>query len=856
MRMHAAVAPRKCIGRAGSLVLVVVLFWLAPCCGGPTSTPPLPLQAAPHSKETSGCGPVNRAVVALALKGSLVEALKIAKGALEAHPTDANLLNNIGCLLLFALSEASWSRAEEFLRRALQSNGVHAPAMFNYGMLHSARPHSHRHNKKCAAKQLIRAACQLHSSMPATVLTARSILLERCAALPQVVTLPADDADENPAASSISSDDKGIARQSAELYSSGGAQVIAKQDGTDTVMFGVRSETHARVLGPSSALSAHSEASTSGSATRAKVTSASARKQRPNRKRPRVCGRQWGEGGRSKSSWKERILAGIEMGDSVALLLSTTLGKSKCLMASKRTSMVAWIRQHCSASLAPHQIMSTPAKGGGEPLRTDSEEAVRDEILSLVRPLPLPSAAAAQNAGQDVGVSRGSEGSAWRWRSGLPTYSKLASIGEELDLTLPEVRDLIHMSKRVISLDSGGQDRGPESAGETMERFAVYVEKGSNFAMDDEPRQDTATLARDSSAGPQAQREELGEKIVRLQRLRKAAKVMAAEAGRNLPEGGGVMVWGGRRCGRLLTSGGAGFLGTTDVSWRWGGLVRSVAFLGVGRAGVVTGARGIVTAFNGPCKKGRILLSLPDRLRAAAAGNEGTAQRSALAQTVADCGEHVEGVSVAQISTGQRYVLVLLSNTTVLSFGNCHESCHLSCNHRRRGQALRSRRGTVNYQVAEVVHGLEGKDIVSITAGGAHSMAVSRDGSLWAWGCNVAGQLGDGSVWCSDVPVRVVGIGPSTPETGETADARRVGPRAVKISAGSAHSVAVMDDGRVMTWGCDNCGQLGSGQGVGAWAGVRLLPETVHGLAGVRIVDAAAGTFHTLVRRASSRVHV
>ena len=77
------------------MVLVVVLFWLAPSCGGPTSRPPLPPQAAPHSKETSGCGPVNRAVVALALTGSLVEALKIAKGALEAHPTDANLLKAV-----------------------------------------------------------------------------------------------------------------------------------------------------------------------------------------------------------------------------------------------------------------------------------------------------------------------------------------------------------------------------------------------------------------------------------------------------------------------------------------------------------------------------------------------------------------------------------------------------------------------------------------------------------------------------------------------------------------------------------------------------------------------------------------
>lgn len=87
-----------------------------------------------------------------------------------------------------------------------------------------------------------------------------------------------------------------------------------------------------------------------------------------------------------------------------------------------------------------------------------------------------------------------------------------------------------------------------------------------------------------------------------------------------------------------------------------------------------------------------------------------------------------------------------------------------------------------------------------ISAGTAYSMVLMADGTVWTWGSNQQGKLGDGTEREKDFPTRVVGT------AGESA---LIG--AVDISAGLTHSLALLSDGTVWAWGHNNTGQFGDG---------------------------------------------
>ena len=85
-------------------------------------------------------------------------------------------------------------------------------------------------------------------------------------------------------------------------------------------------------------------------------------------------------------------------------------------------------------------------------------------------------------------------------------------------------------------------------------------------------------------------------------------------------------------------------------------------------------------------------------------------------------------------------------------------------------------------------------DYQVISAGYEHSLAVKSDGSLWAWGNNDYGQIGDGTTYNRYSPVP---IGPDNDW--------------VMVSGGFSHSLAVKSDGQLWAWGKNNYGQLGLG---------------------------------------------
>jgi alpha-tubulin suppressor-like RCC1 family protein len=86
----------------------------------------------------------------------------------------------------------------------------------------------------------------------------------------------------------------------------------------------------------------------------------------------------------------------------------------------------------------------------------------------------------------------------------------------------------------------------------------------------------------------------------------------------------------------------------------------------------------------------------------------------------------------------------------------------------------------------------------AVSSGDAHTLALQSDGSLWAWGDNSAGQLGDGTIDSRLVPTRIVTGNPSNFDNNWVA-----------VSAGGLYSVGLQADGTLWAWGDNAFGQFG-----------------------------------------------
>lgn len=157
--------------------------------------------------------------------------------------------------------------------------------------------------------------------------------------------------------------------------------------------------------------------------------------------------------------------------------------------------------------------------------------------------------------------------------------------------------------------------------------------------------------------------------------------------------------------------------------------------------------------------------------------------------------------SIIAIKAGEAHSLALKNDGTVWAWG-CNDKGQLG-------------NGTNDESwVPTQVIGLT--DVVDIAsdegsfpaAGGAHSLALKNDGTVWAWGRNTEGQLGNGNNINSNIPVQVIGISGIT-----------------SIEAGDLHSIALKNDGSVWVWGYGQWGQLGNGNQINS-----TIPIIVSGL--------------------------
>ena len=169
--------------------------------------------------------------------------------------------------------------------------------------------------------------------------------------------------------------------------------------------------------------------------------------------------------------------------------------------------------------------------------------------------------------------------------------------------------------------------------------------------------------------------------------------------------------------------------------------------------------------------------------------------------------------SVNAVAAGDLHGLALRSDGTIWAWG-FNQSGQL-------GGAVTSIWGS---DVAVPIPNLVG--MLAVAAERDYSVALKSDGTVWTWGDNFYGQLGNGNKTDSAVPSKVAGL-----------------TSVREIAAGGTHVVVARSDGTVWTWGENLEGQLGNNSYVDS-----TVPVQVSGLTGV--VAVAAGLQHSLALKA------
>ncbi|WP_170300401.1 RCC1 domain-containing protein [Myxococcus fulvus] len=139
--------------------------------------------------------------------------------------------------------------------------------------------------------------------------------------------------------------------------------------------------------------------------------------------------------------------------------------------------------------------------------------------------------------------------------------------------------------------------------------------------------------------------------------------------------------------------------------------------------------------------------------------------------------------------------------------------------------------GIESYYVEPVqVAGLTG--VVDVAAGTNSSYAIKSNGTVWSWGENTHGQLGDGTKQRRPNPILVPGLtGVST------------------LAAGATHVLALRGDGSIWSWGSNYKGELGDGVPMNTATPALVQDANVTGALAV-----AAGHSHSLLLQSDGTV--
>lgn len=135
------------------------------------------------------------------------------------------------------------------------------------------------------------------------------------------------------------------------------------------------------------------------------------------------------------------------------------------------------------------------------------------------------------------------------------------------------------------------------------------------------------------------------------------------------------------------------------------------------------------------------------------------------------------------------------------------------------------------------VSGLDAHPIIHVACGSMHSMALNEWGQVFAWGSDLYGQLG----------LQIGEELQSVPKIVRALAAYHV----VQIACGQRHSLALLNNGEILTWGANNFGQLG----IGKISNSEPLPKVVQSLLGIPLAFIATGSNHSFCISKSGGVY-
>jgi alpha-tubulin suppressor-like RCC1 family protein len=184
-------------------------------------------------------------------------------------------------------------------------------------------------------------------------------------------------------------------------------------------------------------------------------------------------------------------------------------------------------------------------------------------------------------------------------------------------------------------------------------------------------------------------------------------------------------------------------------------------------------------------------------------GNNTTTNRSSPVRTAGG------GTNWRQVAGGGSHAAAIKTDGTLWTWGN-NGSGQLGDN-------------TTSTRSSPVTTAGGGTNWRQVAGGGNHTAAIKTDGTLWTWGWNAYGQLGDNTTSTRSSPVTTAGGGTNWRQ----------------VAGGGNHTAAIKTDGTLWTWGVNSLGQLGDNT-----TSTRSSPVTTAG-GGTNWRQVAGGYNHT-----------